>query len=68
MIYEYKRFIIDEIRKVRHWFRALFCKNVRLNSRGFKVCIEQCGYSKYYACDYETCPKLKELCENGGRI
>ena len=65
MIYEFGRCITRWCKEIGHYFKAMFCKSVRYESHGVRVCKEQPwvmgkikGYSK---CRYWDCPKAKGI-------
>lgn len=61
MIYEWGRSCIELFKELRHWFRALTCRNVYYY-HGVRMCREEGKESDSLprcACDYRWCPKRK---------
>ena len=65
MIYEFRRTIVHWCKSIRHFFRAMFCKNVGYESHGIRVCTERPWQGArnrgYCVCRYNECPKRKEV-------
>lgn len=60
MIYEFKNDMMLLCKSIRHFFRALICKDYYTESHGLGMCGKY-GTDIFKArfCDYAWCPKLK---------
>lgn len=60
MIYEWGRTIIYLCKSIRHFFRALFCRDYYVEEHGLGMCGKY-GLNplKARCCEYWNCPKAK---------
>jgi len=61
MIYEFGRDIIYCCKCIRHFFRAMFCKDYYTELHGIGLCGQYSREEPFPIryCNYERCPKLK---------
>ena len=57
MIWQFINDCRDACSAIRHWFRAIACKDYYRGSHGLGMCFKKRGHG---VCEWNSCPKRRE--------